>query len=55
MCAVEFAEKLTLIHFCLKLHDLKTTDHTLTILNVDKVNLLPWKHNDMITKKFNQK
>ena len=44
MCAIEVAEKLTLIHFALSLHDLKTTDHTLKILIVAKVKLLPWKH-----------
>ena len=37
-------KKLTLIHFALRLHDLKTTDHTLKILTVAKVKLLPWKH-----------
>ena len=45
MCAMDFAEKLTPIHFCLEsLYDLKTTDHTLKILTVAKVKLLPWKH-----------
>ena len=36
MCAIEVAEKLTLIHFALSLHDLKTTVHTLKILIVAK-------------------
>ena len=44
MCAMGFAEKLTLIHFTPSLHDLKKTDHTLKILTVAKVKLLPWKH-----------
>ena len=44
MCAMEFADKLTLIHFYLCLYDLKTIDHTLNILTVAKVKLLPWKH-----------
>ena len=43
--AMEFAEKMTPIQFCLySLHDLKTADHTLKSLSVDKVKLLPWKH-----------
>ena len=54
MCAMEFTEKLTPSHLCHSLHDLKTTDHTLKILIVVKVKLLPWKHG-MITKQFNQK
>ena len=44
MCAIEFAEKLTLIYFALSLHDLKTTDHTLKILTVAMVKVFPWKH-----------
>ena len=44
MCAMKFAEKLTTFHFCLKLHELKTTDHTLKILTVAKVKLLAWKY-----------
>ena len=45
MCAMEFAEKLTLIHFfALSLLDHKMTDHTFKILAVAKVKSLPWKH-----------
>ena len=44
MCAMEFAEKLTLIHFALILHGLKMADPTLKILIVAKEKSLPWKH-----------
>ena len=54
MCAMEFAEKFTLIHFAQSLHDLKMTDHTFKILTVDKVKDVGMETYDMITKKFNQ-
>ena len=44
MCAMEFAKKLTMIHVCLKFARLKKTDHTLKLLTVVEVKLLPWKH-----------
>ena len=47
MCAIECAEKLTLIHFCLELHGLIMADPTLKILTVAKEKSLPWKHTCM--------
>ena len=41
---MEFAEKLTLIHFALILHGLKMADPTLKILIVAKEKSLPWKY-----------
>ena len=49
MCAMDFAENVTPIHFAQSLHDLKMTDQTLKILSVAKVNLLPWKHMACLT------
>ena len=34
--------------FAKRLHDLKTTDHTLEILAVAKVKLLPWHDNEEV-------